>query len=324
MKYWAAMLGMFLSVDQVFGAGDDDMRRGGGASSCGNTTVSHKWYHDEDDYIFVESWILCALIPAAYLFEHLLHEVDHAFFANHHDDTEHKENFVENTILEQQHGHDGSYKISTMHASKKWQELFARTNTELTVLGLLALCVWIGTQAELWPEFVPPKLDRAYSPQTWLELHTVVDDVHMHLFLAMCLHFFVVAAVVWYSTWVQHAMQDLEIFKAAHMTQKRQKRIEMAAANAAATADEKWDLFPKVNTTHHDLEGRRVNWMAPPTILRPLHFITGDIKYFYSFMDRYHALRADFIQRAARLGQRHIRKHIWEEQKHFDFSLYAK
>jgi len=123
------------------------------------------------------------------------------------------------------------------------------------VLGFLAFGVWIGTQAEFWNHFVPPKLNKNNTPNDWHQLLHVVEDVHMHLFISMLLHFLVVAQVVYNTAYIQHVLENMEVFH---------------SAASAENAGNRWKGFPHmeaITSGYHSrgmtLESRRIpKWLA--------------------------------------------------------------
>merc|ERR1712216_153643 len=109
-----------------------------------------------------------------------------------------------------------------MHTSKNWHILLHRLNEELMILGFLAFMVWGGTQAELWQKLVPPNIVYENTPQTWHEMLELVEDVHIHLFIAMVLHFIVVGRVVWNCAYLSHVAENIEVFTAAGIAEAQQ------------------------------------------------------------------------------------------------------
>lgn len=134
-----------------------------------------------------------------------------------------------------------------MHASYMFKTLSARVKGELMVLGFLAFVVWSVTQINMWEEFVPPKHHFNKFPQDWHTLHAVVDAVHMHLFIAMCLHFLVVCVAIWNGAFVINMFVNTQIFKSAWFAERR---------------GEAWEGFPSQQEIHdplaNDMEKRRM------------------------------------------------------------------
>mmetsp|Transcript_134382 Transcript_134382/g.245239 ORF Transcript_134382/g.245239 Transcript_134382/m.245239 type:complete len:587 (+) Transcript_134382:203-1963(+) len=78
--------------------------------------------------------------------------------------------------------------VKDIHARNLWEALHVRCSSELSVLGFLALSVWISNKAGLFEHLAEAEFD-AYLPKTdsaWLH-H--IEAVHMHLFITMCLYF---------------------------------------------------------------------------------------------------------------------------------------
>jgi len=281
-------------------------RRGGGSA--------YDWYTYEDDYVFVECMILIVLIPVAIMFEWLHHELDGFFFAGHGEGhTEDESHYVH---LKDEL--DNPSKVNHMRTSKQWKTLFYRFNAEMMVLGFLAFAVWVGTQCGLWDQFVPPKMCKPNSPRDAATLFTIVDDVHMHLFIAMLLHFVVIAFCIWHAVWVQHVCDDLEVYQAAFCARLRKEPWQ----------DFPYDAFQKgfsLDTGHedgaggHTLKDQRVRYS-----LAQFGFPKGwwfKEHHSNSFQDTYHGLRAWFVHHARKHG---YLEDIMTHDKHFDFGLYAR
>jgi hypothetical protein len=91
--------------------------------------------------------------------------------------------------------------------------LFERFSEELMVLGFIAFCVWLCSRGGVFHNVVG-RYDssnplRAYGPPTGGELLHVVEDVHMHLFIAMLIFFGTMAIAVVFvesaiQAWISH------------------------------------------------------------------------------------------------------------------------
>lgn len=162
--------------------------------------------------MFLESVILMCLIPTALLIEFTEEYVDEFLSPEHR---VHKPTYKGDAKMPM--AGDGMH----MHTSTLYKALAVRIKGELMVLGYLAFIVWSVTQVNIWEEFVPPKHSYDNFPQDWHTLHTVVDAVHMHLFIAMVLHFGVIFAVIWNASFVIHIFTNTQVFLSAWHAEHR-------------------------------------------------------------------------------------------------------
>merc|ERR1711998_353855 len=97
--------------------------------------------------------------------------------SHHHDTTEDEKDAVSLALAKEPAC--GHWHLSR---SKLFGDLFQRFKGELTILGFLAMLVWILREAGFWKEFAPPvrKTEKGKYPQDWHKLLELVEDVHMH------------------------------------------------------------------------------------------------------------------------------------------------
>jgi hypothetical protein len=141
-----------------------------GGSPCGNGTYV-PWYKNVDEYAFVECMLICCMVTLALLFETLHHKVLHTL--EHHIEKSARRGSADlskTDIITGGHKH-GLYMMRLME----------RLSGELMVLGFLAFTVWSCNKGELYDKVVT----EGYGPPTGPDLLHVIEDVHMHLFMAM-------------------------------------------------------------------------------------------------------------------------------------------
>jgi hypothetical protein len=148
----------------------------------GNATVCRcdDWSKNVDEYVFVESVLLVMMVALAFFFE-TLHEKIHHHLAHkvaHADQMDHDES--KSDIIERGHT-PGIYML----------RLLERLSSELMVLGFIAFTVWACNKGGVFERSV----NDGYGPPTGSDLLHVVEDIHMHLFMAMVYYFFVMRNV---------------------------------------------------------------------------------------------------------------------------------
>jgi len=216
------------------------------------------------------------------------------------------------------------YFARSMHGSHGWYELLLRFNEELMVLGFMAFCVWIGTVAELWDQFVPPKVFNANTPRTALELLEIVEDVHMHLFIAMIFYFFSIAVVIYDTAHITHVMANIQMMRSAYNYEKK---------NGKPFEGFPWmaDIAPDYNPHAEDLASRRApgkfigildtdESTCKGWCLSLLQTLTWRITR-YDVQDEVNVMRSCFIhQGAIKMGLLHMESGGLVT---FDFALYC-
>jgi hypothetical protein len=115
--------------------------------------------------------LICAMIVLALFFEAIHRRIHHHL--QHHTKLTAKQRSLDlskmDIILK---GHTrGLYML----------RLLERGSGELMVLGFIAFVVWSCNKGEVYDKVI----ESGYGPQSGSDLLHVVEDVHMHLFMAM-------------------------------------------------------------------------------------------------------------------------------------------
>jgi hypothetical protein len=149
------------------------------------------WYQHADEYAFVECMLLCCMLLLALLFEEIFHKIDH------HLDHKAEEGGVK-TETDQT-------KFDIIRSGFKpgfyMIRLLNRLTSELMILGFIAFTVWSCNKVGVYEMVVV----KDYGPKTGPDLLHVIEDVHMHLFIAMCMYFIVMINCV---TSVESAIEN--------------------------------------------------------------------------------------------------------------------
>jgi hypothetical protein len=140
------------------------------------------WYTNVDEYAFVECMLICCMVALALFFETIHHYAHHSL--EHHVEKGARKgsvNLSKTDIITTGHKH-GLYML----------RLLDRLSDELMVLGFLAFTVWSCNKAKVYDMVVADD----YGPNNAADLLHVIEDVHMHLFMAMLSYFYVMKNVV--------------------------------------------------------------------------------------------------------------------------------
>jgi hypothetical protein len=293
----------------------------------------------------VESVVLLCLIPIAVFFEFAVEYVEEMFLsAIDHTAHHHANNLGESLDVATEDDVDAV--TMHMHASKLYKELFSRAKGELMVLGFLAFLVWAVTQGEFWQELVPPKQSFSHFPRDWHTLHALVDNVHMHLFIAMCLHFIVVFATIWTGSFMIHLFTNTEVFHAAWFAEARGAMVKSGTLKKDDEQDDEewaqylddspeggWEGFPRMrdrfNAQGLEIEERRIplEWtgMSPIWYRDAYSKLTFRMLAMWAYredsVDSYNLMRSYFIHHC---GDYQHMEHMEDKCYPADFSIYAK
>lgn len=166
------------------------------------------WYETETEYAFMEAFVLMLLVMVVLIFEKLEHFIEHWLEEDHH----HKTTTDETDILAHVHlaHHHNQKGPKYLPKEKFFPLLFGKMKDELSVMGFTALLIWIVRTGGAFDYKLD---DRTFglSPKDGYDMLHLVEDVHVHLFVAMVLYFFCVAWLV--NILVMHFLEPMEGFE---------------------------------------------------------------------------------------------------------------
>jgi len=335
-------------------------RRSESTTTSTSRDCNENWWAHENDYVFVECCVLCSLIILALVFDFLFEHLEHNLHTMHvadeigrssknatddEDDAppveaelvkEEKTNccFIPANHVSDENWDDGTgpahagisdkygkFRWARHHTTVYWKKLLDRFTMELRVLGFIAFSVWSGTQADLWHEFVPTDIDYANRPRNYLEMLEMVEDVHMHLFIAMCLHFVVIGRLVWTTSWIQHIQDMLEVFYAAYDAEHSDPPAPWKDFPSFKDHPDLKDFNPRSDDIKIRRLPRKYVGLHPSPVVACLQLFTSRITTLDT-QDTLHVLRSFFMAHCISRRQRLTREA--EDGDHFNFSLYIR
>lgn len=187
----------------------------GASSGCGDAAGSDhgaRWWGSDYEFFHFECYVVVALVWLAMVFDALHHKMMRSAKEAH--------------LLKFDDPHQ--HEVHRDFEVPLWENLANRCSGELMVLGFLAFVVWFCNRADFF-ERIAVSL-RGYStialPSAGYDYLHAVEDVHMHLFLAMFMYVGLCSLIVRGTVWAE--------------VQWAAKNACIVAAHAGGHVDSKW------------------------------------------------------------------------------------